>query len=131
MAFSKVWWHVDDNGQRIGYMDPIEFGSILAGYYGDKVWVRMFADDFGFSQPTVYRWNQGITPIPRHTALIVLMLAKLGGPKNLPKLDTPWLPQVDATDAVPGHPVATPKKTAKTVDRTPDLSALDRLAAAL
>lgn len=141
MAFSKIWWHVNENGQRIGYMDPIEFESILAGYYGDKTWVRLFALDFGFSQPTVYRWAQGLTPLPRHVSMIVVMLAKLGGPSNLPAMDTPWLPEVDENTSVPGQPkalkkarrvkgaepVSTPKHRPKTFDPS-DFIAVDRSA---
>lgn len=134
MAFSKIWWFVNENGQRIGFMDPIEFESILAGYYGDKVWVRLFSEDFGFSCPTIYRWNQGLTPIPRNVAMCVLMLAKLGGPKKLPTLNTPWLPNPGEDEPVPRQPKAVYKKKPvekeRAAKRPPvDFGELDKVAA--
>jgi hypothetical protein len=93
MAFQKEWWHTDTQGRRIGWMEPVEFESILAGYYTDRGWVRAFCADFDYSPPTVYRYVQGLAPIPKDVAMIVMMISKLGGPENLPEIEAPWLPE--------------------------------------
>jgi hypothetical protein len=93
MAFQVDWWHTDENGQRIGYMEPTEFEAILSAYYdADRTWAKRFAEQFGFTAAAIYRYAQGNLPIPKHVALIVAMMVKLGSINEVPKLDTPWLP---------------------------------------
>lgn len=92
MAYSKEWWYTDPNGLRIGYMQPVDFDSILAGYYGERKWVAAFSKDFNLSLPTLYRYRDGTAPIPKHVAMIVMMLVEIGGPDKLPTIDADWLP---------------------------------------
>lgn len=93
MAYEKQWWKTDAAGRKIGYMYPEDFEALLAAHYDDKGWVRLFSEDFDISQPTIYRYRDGFTPIPKSVVCNVMMLVQLkerGIARHLPEAD--WLP---------------------------------------
>lgn len=102
MAFVKEqWWHVAEDGRKIGYLWPEDFEAILESFYGARKWVNKFSDDFNYHRSTVDRWRKGTTPIPKHVAMEVSMLnsLKLRGVALTP-VDAEWLPKL-AADADP------------------------------
>ena len=91
---NKAWDFTDANGRRIGWMTPERFRAIVSGYYrGERYWVKHFADEFGYTAPSVYRWINGETPIKRDLAMLVTLMAKLKPGEKLPELQAPWLPE--------------------------------------
>lgn len=101
MAFVKGdWWHVDQQGRRIGWLWPEDMASILESFYGERKWVNQFSKDFGFARSTVDRWKEGLTPIPKHVAQTINMLGTLKV-RGLPMtpVEAAWLPDGDGANA--------------------------------
>jgi len=95
MPSNKEWWHTDAQGRRIGYMTPERLQTILAGFYSDKFPVKHFSDDFGISEPSIYRWLDGTTPIRKDVAMLVSMLPSFGTRARLPQIDASHLPKIE------------------------------------
>jgi hypothetical protein len=104
VAFTtSKWWYTDKDGREIGWLFPEDFVAILEAYYGVNKsisWVLAFGQGFGFSRAQVDRWAKGVTPIPKHVAMIVSMLGTMktrGIPLTLVQAD--HLPDVEGANA--------------------------------
>ena len=107
MAFTKEdWWMVDAKGRKIGWLFPEDFESILESVYGPRLWMKAFAEDYGFTYTTILRWKDGTNAIPKSVAQIVSMRnsMKLRG-VALHALDAEWLPYGEGANARHREPV--------------------------
>lgn len=69
-----VWWHVDKNGRKIGWMWPEDFESLLLASYLRADGLEVFMYDFGISKEDMDAWLSGEQPIPKWVARIVTTL---------------------------------------------------------
>ena len=76
MANQKDWWFLDQDGRKIGYLWPEDFVSLLMSHYG-KSWVADFAELSGLTAPSIYRYRDGIQPVPKQTAMLIMALGTL------------------------------------------------------
>ncbi len=89
---------IDSQGRRIGWMWPEDFEAYLKASYGDH-WVAGFSRYAGMSRDTIGLYKNGVLPIPKHIAQLVLMVRWYS--MNTPKLRVrrkvdlvaPWLDQ--------------------------------------
>jgi hypothetical protein len=93
MAFTKdVWWHVDKQGRRIGWLWPEDLISICESLYGEK-WMERVSADFGQSISTTIRWKKGHMPVPRLAAFAIHALNQLQAKGiTVPDMTASWLP---------------------------------------
>jgi len=104
------WWHVDNQGRKIGYMWPEDMLIAIESIWGHRKGIEGFSRYAGFNRTTVEHWCRGLKPVPRHVALLVLSLEKLvhrwvdprdktrnpsmlSHRRDFPQLDPHWLPE--------------------------------------
>lgn len=103
------WWHVDSQGRKIGYMWPEDMLTAIESIWGYRKGIEGFSRYAGFNRTSVEKWCRGVSPIPRHVAIMVLTLEKLvhrwvrndphrrathrSHTRDFPRLDPTWLPE--------------------------------------
>ena len=105
------WWHVDSQGRRIGYMWPEDMLTAIESIWGRRKGIDGFSRYAGFNRTSVEKWCRGERAIPRHVALLVLVLeqtvhrwidpngdphrgpSELSHRRDFPKLNPTWLPE--------------------------------------
>ncbi len=88
------WWFEPGNGQKWGWLLPVDIGIYLDGIYGAKSPITIFAREIGVSASTVTRWRAGHVPMPKLPALYLHQ--RWGRFKRLADqkpLDSKWLPE--------------------------------------
>lgn len=109
MLSNKEWWHTDSKGRRIGYMWPEDLLLILDSIWGRRKGIGGFSDYAGLHRATIERYCNGKNAIPKHIALMALMLQKLMPGKTtssvsynmreFPTADADWLNDERVTSA--------------------------------
>lgn len=90
----EIWWHLDTNGRKIGWMWPEDFEAILHTALGGD-WKRLFAMILGEPYEFIDKLSTGELPITRHMAFTVETLILLKNDRKLKfTMEAPWLPNV-------------------------------------
>lgn len=99
---SPVWWFVDANGRKIGYMWPEDMLAAIESIWGYRQGIGGFARYAGLHRVTIEQYCNGKRAIPKHIALMVTCLTQImleakahhkAHPwRSLPKVEADWLP---------------------------------------
>ena len=103
MDDDKVWWHVDGQGRKIGYLWPEDMLAVLDSIWGRRKGIGGFARYADMNRATIERYCNGKNPVPKHIALLVELMqreviSRQRQDRNakpftkLPGADAPWLP---------------------------------------
>ena len=88
------WWFEPGNGQKWGWMLPVDITVALQNAYGPQSPMSKFAEEVGVSPATVSRWCAGKVPMPKLPALYLTI--RTGAATREVKLLTgaaKWLPE--------------------------------------
>jgi len=109
------WWITDSRGRKIGYMWPEDMHAIIESIWGPKQGIKEFHRYAGLNRATVERYCNGYAAIPKHIALMVLLVQReaIVRPKKykhvrpykwLPSTDADWLPHYNSKYHPNRHP---------------------------
>ncbi len=97
------WWFEPGNGQKWGWLLPVDIGVYLDGIYGHKSPITIFAREIGVSASTVTRWRAGHVPMPKLAALYLHQRwGRFKKLKDQKPLTGPWLPECRSSNGVAG-----------------------------
>lgn len=86
----------DGSFRRIGHMWPEDFEALLKASFGHG-WIAQFSRYAGMSRDTIDMYRKGKLPIPKHIAVLVILIRQhaltnsISRTNHFPEPDTPWL----------------------------------------
>jgi hypothetical protein len=99
-SHNNMWWTTDSKGRRIGHMYPEDMLMIIDSIWGYRKGTGGFVRYSGMSVPQVGRYIRGEAPIPKHIALLLLLMQREAFSREDRAPSTSpfkWLPTTDAT----------------------------------
>ncbi len=106
MSYTKdEWWHTTPSGARWGWLQPIQFTEQITalsggGEHQPRAPMIRFSWWVGVGKSTVYRWAEGIDPVPKWVALLLKSMLQLqAGDTAFPvDVEADWLPYSDGAN---------------------------------